>query len=46
MHKEDNSFYQENARLLPLDARGSNLQCSKVLSLKANYNVLLLSEMS
>ena len=33
-HKHYNSFYQENALMLPLETRDSYLQCSKVLGLK------------
>ena len=32
VHKHDNLFYQENTILLPLDARGYNLQYRKVLA--------------
>ena len=44
--KHDDSFHQENTLLQPLDARGSNLQYSKVLDMKATYEVLLLRGMS
>ena len=46
MPKHDTSFYQENARILLLDARGDSAQYIKLLNVKANYKELLSSKMS